>query len=103
MEGEGRGTWLLPDTPNKHLLLVGEPTISLNILYRTAPPVKRKTIKGDLSCKKKGRDEEPVFLVKYWSSMVSNHVLFGGTHEHWPDRRRWVKEDTLQRWFYLDY
>ena len=95
LEGEGRGTWPLPDTPNKHLLLVGEPTISLNILYRT--PVKRKTIKG------KGRDEEPVLLVKYWSSMVSNHVLFGGTHEHWPDRRRWVKEDTLQRWFYLDY
>ena len=54
-EGEVRGTWLLPDTPNKHLLLVGEPTISLNILYRTAPPVKRKTIKGDLSLQKEGK------------------------------------------------
>ena len=61
LEGEGRGTWLLPGTPNKHLLLVGEPTISLNILYRTAPPVKRKTIKGDLAAKRREETRNQYF------------------------------------------
>ena len=31
-------------------------------------------------------------------SMISNNTLFGGRHEHWPNRRRWAKEDNLQRW-----
>ena len=60
MRGRARGT-LLPDTPNKYLL-VGEPKISLNKIFCLKESSGKKNWKEIWACKKKGRDAKPVWF-----------------------------------------